>query len=260
MTVWRVVSSWGNVLGVCVLLLVVLLFGKVGSEYVSLLIESTGELSGSFLKGLIEGFVVVLNDVVKCMFSINFSLSESVSQLLADCIEFGPLDFTEGLERSDFLVKGVSESLSGLAEGFGDGCSLSFEKLDEVELVVGVVHEVDLLEFPGLCGIEGGLFLGEGAFEGGSLGADRLNEGVVVVVKSVLECGRISLQAAVESSSLRFDVYVKSISGLLLGINPSRLHLLDKVIHRGQNLFYGTLKLLLQLINDCVLVFYALSL
>ena len=193
MTVWRVVGSWGNVLGVCVLLLVVLLFGKVGSEYVSLLIESTGELSGSFLKGLIEGFVVVLNDVVKCMLSINFSLSESVSQLLADCIEFGPLDLTEGLELSDFLVKGVSESLSGLAEGFGDGCGLGFEKLDEVELVVGVVHEVDLLEFPGLCGIEGSLFLGEGAFESGSLGADRLNEGVVVVVKSVLECGRISL-------------------------------------------------------------------
>ena len=61
MTVWRVVGSWGNVLGVCVLFFVVLFFGKVDAELRSLVIEGTSKLFRSFHEGVVEGFIVMLN-------------------------------------------------------------------------------------------------------------------------------------------------------------------------------------------------------
>lgn len=247
-TVRRVVSSWGNVLCVCVLFFVVLLFGKVDAEDVSLVIEGAGELLGSFHEGVVEGFVVVLDLGVKGGLSIDFSLSEPVSQLLADCIEFGPLDFTEGLELVDFLVKGISESLSGLADGLRDSSSLSFEELDEVELVVGVVHEVDLLQFPGLCGIESSLLLSEGVFESGSLGTDRLNEGVVVVVKSILECGCISGETVLESGSLAIECGGEGLSGVSECSVLGSLHVGDDDFHVGECLINASFESIL--LND----------
>ena len=59
-----------------------------------------------------------------------------------------------------------------MADGFGDGSRFGLKELDEVELVVGVVDEVNLLEFSGLCCIEGSLLLSKGIFESSALIVD----------------------------------------------------------------------------------------
>ena len=212
-TVWRVFRSWGNMLSVDVLFFVMRLLGKVNLEDLSLDIKTISERSSSFLEGFIEGFVVVFNLIIKRCLGVDFTLSEIFSQILADYIKFGSLNFTEGLEFLMLDEKSISESFSGLANGFSDGGGLSFKEFDEVELVVGVVDEVDLLELPGLGGIESSLFLSERVFEGGFLGIHRFNEGVVIVDKSIVECSRISVQNDEESSSLFFDRVVKGNSG-----------------------------------------------
>jgi hypothetical protein len=75
--------------------------------------------------------------------------------------ESGSFLFTEGLESLLFCSKRIGEEVSGSADCLGDGGGLGFEELDQMVFVVGVMDELDLLELPGLGGIESSLLLSE---------------------------------------------------------------------------------------------------
>jgi len=94
--VWRVVLSWGNMLGVGVFL-----FRKydclreISLKSISLLIESSFELSRSFVEGSIESFVVNFYLCVKLGLSIDFILGEIFSELSTESIEIISLHLAE---------------------------------------------------------------------------------------------------------------------------------------------------------------------
>lgn len=232
-------------LSVCVFFLIDCFLRKVDLELFSLDIKSFCELFSGFLKGFIKCFVVVFNLSIKSMLSINFSLSESVSQFLANCIKFSSLDFTEGFEFVSLDVKGISESLSSLANGFSNGGRLGFEELDEMEFIVGVMYEVDLLEFAILGGIESSLFLKERVFESCSLSIRGINERCEVVVKSVLECSRISDKTVMESSSLAVKGVGKGLSCISKCSVLSSLHVFDDNLHVGESFINSILESIL---------------
>ena len=202
-TVWRVVLSWGFMLSVGVLFFVEsFLLVENLLELSSLVCEAILEEGGEFIKFEVEALSVLGELGVKVGFGVNFSLSELVSQSLAGFIESGSLGLSEGGECFALLVENLGESLSCLANSFSDGSGLGFEELDEVELVVGVVHELDLLELSCLGSIESSLLLSERVFESGSLGVNRLSECVHVMVECIVEGSCISYETCMESSSL----------------------------------------------------------
>jgi hypothetical protein len=183
---------------------------------------------------LIEALVVGLDLLVEGAFSGNLCVSEAGAHALAGLVEGSPLSLTEGLECLLLCSEGVGESLSGLSESLSDGGGLGFEGLDQVELVVRVVDELDLLEFPGLGGIESSLLLGEGVFESGSLGIHRLNEGVVVVVEGIAEGSGVAGETVVEGSSLAVEGGGEGLSCVLEGGVLGNLHVTDEDFQAGE--------------------------
>ena len=173
MRVWRVVLSWGNMLSVGVLL-----FGKhhsackVSLEGLSLLVQSGGKLASGLGEGSVEGIVVDFDLVVELGLGVDFGLGESVSKIRSESIEVVPLHLAESFELLILDIESFSEGTSSLADGLSDGGRLGFKELDEVELVVRVVHEVDLLELSGLSGVESGLLLSKSILKCSALDVD----------------------------------------------------------------------------------------
>ena len=94
--VWRVLSSWGNMLAVSVLsILSDNSLGKVSLEELSLLVKSASKLSSSLCEGCVESIVVNFNSSVKLSLSIDFGLSKVVSKFLAEGIEVISLSLAE---------------------------------------------------------------------------------------------------------------------------------------------------------------------
>ena len=202
-TVRGVVWSWGNVLSISVLLFDnVVLFHQVALENSSLLVKSLGKCLCQILQFVIEGFVQFVDTMIKCSFGIDFCLGKSFSQSLAGLIEKSSLVFTEVGKCVLLSLKSLTEVVSGLSNCFGDSSSFGFKEFNQVELVVRVVDVLDLLEFSLLCGIKCTLFLNKCVFEGGSLGSDGLDESIIVVIESVVECSCISNETVMEGSSL----------------------------------------------------------
>jgi hypothetical protein len=120
-----------------------------------------------------------------------------------------------------------------------------------MELVVGVMHEVDLLELAVLGGIESSLFLKEGVFEGGSLCMDRLNECSVIVVKGILECSRISGKTVVESNSLAIEGVGKGSSSISKCSILGGLHVFYNNLHIGKSLINSIFESVLLGVDQC---------
>jgi hypothetical protein len=171
---------------------------------------------------------------------------------LANLIEGISFLLTEVLESLLLLSKGIREELSSTTNCLGDGGSLSFEELDQMELVVGVVDEVDLLEFSGLGGIESSLFLSKGVVEGSSLGIEGLNECVVVVVEGIVEGSCISGKTVVEGSPLAAETGSKGSSSISEGLILSGLHVSNDSFHSGEVFFDASLESSFLLIDQGV--------
>ena len=216
--------------------------GKVSLEELSLLIKSASKLSSSLCEGSVESFVINFDSSVKLSLSIDFGLSKVVSKFLAECIEVISLSLAECFELLILDIKGLGECTSGLTDGFGDSSRFGLKELDEVELVVGVVDEVDLLEFSGLCSIESSLLLSKGIFESSALVVDGLNKGVVVVLKSISESGSISLERIVEGSSLSIEGVSEGLSCVAEGSVLSSLHITNNNFHVGESLIDASFK------------------
>jgi hypothetical protein len=118
-----------------------------------------------------------------------------------------------------------------------------------VELVVGIMDKLDLLQFPLFGGVESCLFFSERVFESGSLSIDGLIEGIIVVVECIIEGSRISDKTCVESSSLAGKSVGKGSLCIRLGSFLSFLHVEYKILHVGQSLLNGSLELSLLVIN-----------
>jgi hypothetical protein len=121
-----------------------------------------------------------------------------------------------------------------------------------MELVVGVVDEVDLLEFSGLGGIESSLFLSKGVVEGSSLGIEGLNECVVVVVEGIVEGSCISGKTVVEGSPLAAETGSKGSSSISEGLILSGLHVSNDSFHSGEVFFDASLESRFLLIDQGV--------
>lgn len=171
---------------------------------------------------------------------------------MAGLIERISFSLTEDLESLLLCSKGIREEFSGTADCLGDGGSLSFEELDQMELVVGVVDEVDLLEFSGLGGIESSLFLSKGVVESSSLGIERLNECVVVVVERIVEGSCISGETVVEGSPLAAETGSKGSSGITKGLILRGLHVSNDSLHSGEVFFNTSLESSLLSIDQLV--------